>query len=140
MTLRPCTGCGQPSHATRCPDCQAQRAPDPGSTAKGYDYRWQQLSHRARRLQPWCTDCGAVENLTVDHSEEAWARRAAGKVIRLCDVTVLCGPCNSRAGSSRPGTDRAKTTGSGARQGQPRQRVRRAAENSPGPVSPWVVI
>lgn len=140
MTLRPCTGCGEPSPTTRCPACRAQRAPDPGSTAKGYDYRWQRLSLRARRLQPWCTDCGAVENLTTDHSEEAWRRKAAGKVIRLCDVTVLCGPCNTRAGSSRPGTDRANTTGRHPKQPSHRQRVSGTADNSPLVESPWVVI
>lgn len=77
--------------------------------ARGYDETWRKLSARARRAQPFCTDCGTVEALTADHSAEAWARRARGQVIRVEDVTVLCGPCNTRRGSSRPGTDRADT-------------------------------
>lgn len=28
------------------------------------------------------------------------------KSIRLCDITVLCGRCNTKAGSSKPGSDR----------------------------------
>lgn len=101
MTLRPCVVCGEPTGSTRCPEHTPTRA-RPDREARGYDHNWRRLSERARRLQPWCTDCGDVENLTTDHSEEAWQRKAAGKVIRLKDVTVLCGPCNTRRGSSRP--------------------------------------
>jgi hypothetical protein len=49
----------------------------------------------------FCGGCGATNDLTCDHSPEAWARQAEGKVIRLRDVRVLCGPCNVAAGSSR---------------------------------------
>lgn len=59
------------------------------------------MSKRARRLQPWCSDCGTVEDLSADHSVEAWARRAEGKAIRLQDIEVVCRSCNSRRGRAR---------------------------------------
>jgi len=101
MTLKPCLSCGQPSPSTRCPEHTPTRD-RATAEARGYDTAWRTLSRRARRLQPWCTSCGSTESLSLDHSEEAWARKAAGKVIRLRDVTVLCGRCNTRRGSSRP--------------------------------------
>lgn len=64
-------------------------------------YRFRRIVRRARRLQRFCTDCGATEDLTVDHSEEAWRRRARGLSIRLCDVQILCRSCNSRKGAAR---------------------------------------
>lgn len=103
-SLRPCLACGAPSPASWCPTC---RPPEnkPGATARGYDWTWEQLSKRARRLQPWCTDCSTTEDLTTDHSEEAWKRKAAGKVIRLSDVDVVCRSCNSKRGPARPRGD-----------------------------------
>ncbi len=114
MTLKPCIGCGEPTGSTRCPSCQPAHERTRGSAhARGYDKRWSRLSQRARRMQPWCTDCGTVENLTTDHLPSAWHRKAQGLVIRLSDVAVVCGPCNTARGSSRPGTERAQTHGPG---------------------------
>ncbi|STZ41714.1 Uncharacterised protein [Mycolicibacterium gilvum] len=90
MTLKPCIDCGVPSASTRC------------SAHRGYDAAWTRLSQRARKLQRFCSDCGATENLQADHSPEAWARRAAGKRIRLKDIDVVCGPCNTTRGQARP--------------------------------------
>ena len=90
MTAKPCLDCGQPTASTRCPE------------HRGYDRRWRVLSERARKLQPWCSDCGATEDLEADHSPEAWARIAAGKMVRLRDVDVVCGPCNRARGQARP--------------------------------------
>ncbi len=90
MTARPCLDCGTPSASTRCPPC------------RGYDSEWERLSQRARKLQGFCSDCGSRENLQCDHSPEAWARRAAGKTIRLKDIDVVCGPCNTHRGQARP--------------------------------------
>lgn len=87
---KPCLDCGTPTASTRCTAC------------RGYDSAWERLSQRARKLQPFCTDCGATENLQADHSPEAWARRAAGKAIRLKDIDVVCGPCNVARGQARP--------------------------------------
>lgn len=99
MTLRTCLSCGEPCAGPRC----AEHTTDPKAPAaqRGYDAAWQRLSKRARRLQPFCTDCGSSEDLQCDHTPEAWARKAAGKAIRLSDIRVLCGPCNRAAGAAR---------------------------------------
>lgn len=107
MTLSPCIECGEPSNGPRCDDHQLRAAVKPSSVKRGYDWTWQQLSTRARRLQPFCTDCHTTDDLTTDHSEEAWKRKAAGKVIRLKDVDVVCRGCNSKRGKARPTGERA---------------------------------
>ena len=91
MTLKPCVECGEPSADTRCPE------------HAGYaDYAWTRLSRKARRLQPWCTDCGSIEDLQCHHLPSAWERRAQRKPLRLNDVEVLCRDCNVARGSTRP--------------------------------------
>jgi hypothetical protein len=120
VTLRTCLTCGEPSAGPRCP----QHTLDAKGTAtqRGYDAAWDRLSKRARRLQPWCETCGATEGLQADHSPEAWARKAAGKPIRLTDVRVLCGPCNRDAGAARGPS---ATRGSAPPAASPRPRPRR---------------
>lgn len=91
MTLKPCIQCGEPSPGTRCSPC------------RGYDSQWEALSRRARHLQDWCTDCGSVEDLQLDHLPSAWERKAKGKRIRLgVDAQVVCRLCNVRRGQARP--------------------------------------
>ena len=104
-----CITCGEPSEATRCTEHhretrQARRG-KPKLTAhqQGYDSRWTRLSKRARKLQPWCTDCGATTELQADHSPEAWERYYAGKAIRLQDIDVVCRDCNNARGQAHPG-------------------------------------
>lgn len=103
MTLQPCLTCGEPSEANRCEQhtlttpCAPKAPPD----SRGYDQAWRNLSKRARRLQPFCSDCGAVEDLQADHTPEAWARKAEGKSIRLVDIDIVCGPCNRDRGAAR---------------------------------------
>lgn len=96
MTLQPCLICGVPSEATRCPEHPPKRRLT--SRLAGYDSRWDRLSRRARKAQPFCTECSATEDLQLDHSAQAWQRQDAGLAIRLSDVRVLCGPCNRAAG------------------------------------------
>ncbi len=103
MTLRPCLDCGVPSPATRCEQHTTCRTHELSASERGYDTTWHRLSKRARKLQPWCSDCGATDDLTTDHTVKAWARKAAGKAIRLRDVEVVCRPCNSRRGARRVG-------------------------------------
>src|SRR4051812_36529449 len=97
---RPCLDCGQPCGASRCPTCSAvaeqRRDAARGThTARGYDSAWARLSARARRLQPWCTDCGATDDLTTDHGPEAWDAKATGRRITLDLIAVLCRSCNA---------------------------------------------
>lgn len=112
VTLRPCIECGEPTEAERCDEHRLKSRDRPSGDGhalsayeRGYDHAWRLLSARARRLQPFCSDCGATEDLQTDHTPLAWARKAAGKVIRLKDVDVVCGPCNRIRGSARPGAE-----------------------------------
>lgn len=107
MTLSPCLECGTPADGTRCTDCtrvHERTQPDRkgSAAARGYDWQWDQLSRRARRLQPFCSDCGATKDLQADHSEEAWERKALNLPLRLRDIDVVCGPCNRARGAQRP--------------------------------------
>lgn len=119
MTLRPCLDCGAPSTGPRCDDHTTDTKPT--AQARGYDHQWNQLSKRARRLQPFCGSCGSTEDLQCDHTPEAWARKAAGKPIRLRDVQILCGPCNRDAGAARGPQARGETPPRPATDPQPRQ-------------------
>ena len=102
MTLSPCLECGEPTDGPRCPDHTIDRTDDKASARdRGYDTAWDRLSKRARRLQPWCTDCGATDDLQLDHLPQAWERKAAGLPIRLTDVEVCCGSCNRARGAAR---------------------------------------
>lgn len=112
MTWTTCLDCGQPSPEPRCED--HARPTNRPSRAAGYDAAWDRLSRRARRLQPFCSDCGATTDLTCDHSPEAWERKDAGLAIRLRDVDVVCRACNSRRGRARPTGVRAHDPRSGA--------------------------
>lgn len=131
--MRACADCGEPTEAYgRCEDCTASpvaqapgRHPSKSSTARGYGTAWRKLSERARRMQPYCSHCGSHDDLTCDHSPEAWDRYLAGKPIRLVDVDVLCRRCNSEKGrarpdaSSRPSVPRSGARGVGVTSGGP---------------------
>lgn len=106
----PCLTCGEPTKpGPRCEECSrrsenlrikkhAQQKP---TAARGYGSRWQRLSRRARELQPFCSDCGALDDLQADHTPEAWRRHEKGLPLRLKDIDVVCGPCNRRRGAAR---------------------------------------
>lgn len=104
MLMKPCIECGELSEAARCPE-HTEAKFVASSTQRGYGTAWRKLSERARRLQPFCSDCGSTADLTADHSPEAWERVAAGLSIRLSDVDVVCRGCNSRRGRARPRGD-----------------------------------
>lgn len=106
MTARPCRYCGELIAAgSWCIECDPGHRGKPAGTPKerGYDTQWRRLSERARRIQPYCTDCGTTDDLTGDHSREAWRRKDAGLPIRLRDIDVVCRSCNSKRGQQRPG-------------------------------------
>lgn len=104
-----CPECGAVfERQTSAAYCETCRPPDtrPRTAAKreankGYGARWNRLSKRARKLQPFCSDCGTMDDLTADHTEEAWKRGKAGKLIRLQDIDVVCRSCNSSRGPAR---------------------------------------
>jgi 5-methylcytosine-specific restriction endonuclease McrA len=98
--------CGEPTTGSYCPEHQPDRrsaASKVSARKRGYDNNHDKLSIRARRAQPFCGDCGRTDDLQCHHTEEAWLRKLRGQVIRLRDVEVLCGPCNRKRGSTRPG-------------------------------------
>lgn len=113
----PCTHCGTPVKATLCDECRRRtdrrrikkRRDRPSRHARGYDSAWTRLSERARRMQPWCLDCGATEDLQADHSPTAWDRWEQGLPIRLKDIDVTCRDCNLKRGPAR-GKDRRDTS------------------------------
>lgn len=99
--LKPCLECGELSENARCSAHTPELIGRASTAARGYGGSWRALSKRARRLQPWCSDCGTRDDLTTDHTPQAWARVEAGLPIRLADVEVVCRPCNSRRGAAR---------------------------------------
>lgn len=106
-----CPECGTVTPSTYCDEHRPKSAPKARSTkARGYGTTWRKLSERARRAQPWCSDCGTTSDLTTDHTPEAWRRVELGLAIRLADVDVVCRPCNARRGAARG----PKTRGEGA--------------------------
>ena len=130
MTMRPCLDCGEPTIAARCTSCEARRQTridtERGTpTERGYDSRWQKLSRAARRLQPWCTDCGTSDDLTTDHLR--WPART------LDDVDVVCRPCNSRRGPVRTLRPRGQPLGSRPRPQRPRGDTPRRDPSYPTP-------
>ena len=104
-----CPECGnvfqREKSSAYCDDCrpkeQLWQLRGKTTTERGYGARWQRLSKRARELQPFCTDCGRPDDLTADHTVEAWRRYEAGKSIRLRDIDVVCRDCNSARGEAR---------------------------------------
>ena len=102
MTMRTCLECGTPCLESRCDEHKLKDSrPKPAAATAAYDAQWRRLSAQARRLQPFCSDCGTTEDLQADHSVEAWERRERGLAIRLEDIEVVCGPCNRRRGAAR---------------------------------------
>lgn len=99
-----CLRCGAPSPSSYCPEHTPKtwNHREGSSRSRGYSTSWDKLSRRARRLQPFCTDCGATDDLQLDHTPRTWELIDAGKTPRLKDTGgVVCGPCNRRRGSGR---------------------------------------
>lgn len=124
MTLKPCATCGEPSEQSRCDEHRReQRRHEPQTISgrqRGYDAAWDRLSKRARAAQGFCSDCGTTEQLTADHSPEAWERKERGLPIRLQDITVCCRACNNKRGPARgPNARRTDRGGRGYPQGPP---------------------
>lgn len=106
VSLKPCLDCGEPSPDSYCREHRPTKVSSRAKRAmtkreRGYNWRWDQLSRRARRLQPFCSDCGATADLQADHTPEAWRRHEAGLAVRLDDIDVVCGPCNRARGPAR---------------------------------------
>lgn len=114
---KPCLTCDEvTTNGSRCEECSDNtpkviriHEKKESRHTRGYDNRWYRLSKQARRLQPFCSNCGATDDLQADHSPEAWDRWEQGLAIRLQDIDVLCGPCNRKAGAARGDSKRSNT-------------------------------
>ena len=124
--LKPCLDCGELSERNRCQEHRraASRAKEERYIEQHGHRRerlaghgtseWIKLSKRARRLQEFCMDCRRTadelravgERLEADHLPIAHFKQANRKPLSLNDIEVVCGPCNIKRGSSRPGTER----------------------------------
>ncbi|KAA1248799.1 HNH endonuclease [Mycobacterium simiae] len=100
MTLRPCIVCGEVTAKSRCEDHRPKRpAKDlPRDHPHMNPARWKAASASARRRQPWCLDCGAVEDLTVDHVISI--DEDPSLAYEPLNFAVRCRPCNSRRGAT----------------------------------------
>ena len=121
--LKPCADCGEPSSSTYCEQHQPKRerrefGTKLSASRRGYGSRWRALSREARRLQPWCSDCGATADLTADHLRFP--------AFSLQDVDVVCRSCNGK----RPPLRGPNGVGSRPRPGE--ETLRRAAGTGGG--------
>ena len=91
--LKPCLDCGvNYTKQIRCDECQRNyEAKRGGSTKRGYSYRWQQLRDAHLRRNPVCVNCGASDDLTVDHIVPL----ARGGKSSPSNLQTLCRSCNS---------------------------------------------
>lgn len=105
-----CGDCGVPctgehlrrGEAHRCPEhaLAARRRRDaarPHRRARGYSRRFDELRAVLVARQPWCTACGATEDLTADHIVPL--SRTVVTPITIDDLQVLCRRCNSSRGA-----------------------------------------
>lgn len=111
--MKICLTCGELTDQSYCDEHyqQARKEQRPAKKQsrreRGYDHRWDRLSRKARQLQPFCSDCGAEEDLQLDHSPETWERVRQRKTIGLEHTGgVVCGDCNRARGDARtPGEE-----------------------------------
>ena len=91
--MKLCVVCGEPCLDGRCSEHRPEQPTKLSPRQRGYTPSWDKLSARARRIQPWCSDCGTMEDLTADHL--TWPART------LVDVDVVCRSDNSKRGAAR---------------------------------------
>lgn len=106
MPAQPCLTCRKPTtNGARCARClagyQAKRNQQRELVGSRLPRNWSAYgrSWKARRAvaiaaQPWCSECGATEDLTLDHARpvsKGGTARDGGQ--------VLCRKCNSSRGN-----------------------------------------
>lgn len=90
---RPCLVCGEPSAESRCPDHRVHKTHTGRHAVHTNTTRWKKLSRKLRRMQPFCSTCGARDDLTVDHKVPLTER--PDLAYDLANLDVLCRSCNS---------------------------------------------
>ena len=92
MPNRPCLDCNQPTNnGTRCPRCQQTLNARRWARRTHYHGNWRKTSRDLRAQQPYCSQCGATQDLTVDHITPRTTTDG---------LDVLCRTCNSRKGGA----------------------------------------
>lgn len=95
---RPCVDCGTIVRAARCAQCQRiKERQRPSRLDRGYDYRWRKLSKQLREMHPFCKQCGATKDLTVDHIVPLVDLHPELRY-EISNLQVLCRRCNSTKG------------------------------------------
>lgn len=98
MLPRPCVDCGVIVRASRCKPCgRVRERARPSRSDKGYDYKWRKLSKQLRAIHPWCKQCGATKDLTVDHIIPLVDLDPSLRY-EISNLQVLCRKCNSEKG------------------------------------------
>lgn len=97
--MKPCISCGEPSIESRCDEHKIERKPQPWTIRD--TNRWQRLSRRLRRMQPWCSSCGAEDGLSVDHIVPL---AHGGDPFDVTNLQILCQSCNSTKATKRATT------------------------------------
>lgn len=120
MSLKPCILCGEPSPRSRCPDHQNHKSSAGRHAVHLNNTRWKKLSRKLRRMQPFCSTCGAREDLTVDHIVPLTER--PDLAYDLDNLDILCRSCNSAKD--------AHLGGWGKRAGQPPEGKAQGAMNT----------
>ena len=120
--MKPCLTCGEPSDRSRCPEHRLDDHPNRDRKhLHNNTTRWKKLSRRLRRMQPWCSTCGATDDLTVDHIVPLTQR--PDLAYELTNLDILCRSCN--------GAKDGHLGGWGKRAGQPPEGKASSALHTP---------
>lgn len=93
MTLTTCIECGALSDTAHCPDHRAKKIKtNTDHAAFANNSKWKKFSKKLRKLSPFCEQCGATEDLTVDHIVRVTDRPEWTYEPDNC--RVLCRRCN----------------------------------------------
>lgn len=103
---KPCTVCGEPSEGSRCDEHRREQE-NARESRKNVQHpahanrtRWKNASRRARKAQPWCLDCGATTNLSVDHIIPF--RERPDLAYAQDNLAIRCRSCNAAKGDTMP--------------------------------------
>lgn len=100
--LKPCikAGCGALSDKAQCPQHRPKdtrrirHRPAHAAT----DWKWRKISEQTRAKQPWCSQCGTTNDLTVDHIIPVSVDPSLA--YEPLNLDVLCRSCNGRKGDT----------------------------------------
>lgn len=95
--MQPCLVCGELSDRNRCTQHRPKDQRPRDRVTRAGTQRWKRLSAHLRAQQPFCTRCGAVDDLTVDHIVPL---SAGADPYNPTNLQVLCRRCNSQKGGA----------------------------------------